>query len=272
MYRYPLHSVPEGTCDGSLIKLKVKFTVHSKSELEIIESLDMHTSKKKDKHALRRESADDEENMPELKKIQKKLRPLFSRAPSEELASFPQPSTAQLHPVPSHATIKDLLESHESTFDIKMNACANHQEREALQSQASTTSNKGPLSDTLRQSETPNIPSELCTFFQSSSTPTLEGQDEASIEDVAIQPVTACPESAGNTHSGSQNLLKLEPSLEAQTSFNLNARPSFNLDARNAFAFRCSVRARLSLVDRLAKQVHPSLGGESFVPVTDDSL
>ena len=258
-----MHNITDGGNEGSLVKLKVKFTVQTKSDLEILESLDQHAMKHSS--SLRRWSSD-EEHMAGLEKIQEKLKPMFSRAPSQEIASCPgakaQDSSIEHntnhvppHPVPSAATIKNRRKrgSREAIY-----MCAH--EGEAVQSQSSTTSTKELDSKQPEAAEAAaqRMPAELLpdTVVDSGGCVLLHA-------DRAAQ----APESPGSSTSrASDGVFQAVRTYESLSGgLELETRPSIHLDSSKAFSFRCSVRARLSLADRLAKQFHPSLGGDSFL-------
>ncbi len=156
----------------------------------------------------------------------------------------------------------DLLQPLASAATIAINASP-HQyqhDQEAMQSQASTTSTKG--SDALRLDIARPTKFEPFKGFADCQnlSPLHPNEDKSDVFQESVRDPGSASRDSPITQE--QASLSLEDSVQARRE--LAARSSIHLDARHAFAFRCSVRARLGMIEKLSKEFHPSFGGGSY--------
>mmetsp|Transcript_53304 Transcript_53304/g.111224 ORF Transcript_53304/g.111224 Transcript_53304/m.111224 type:complete len:679 (-) Transcript_53304:358-2394(-) len=266
---YPLHNTENGNYDGTLVKLKIKFTVKSHSEVEVLESLNENGMNLKQN---RRRSSGNLDLQDELGWIQEKLRPAVSNEVNVDsyLAKGDEGDAADggscqrdlLQPLASAATIE---------VDDSPHQCQHDQE--AIQSQASTTSTKG--SDALRlDMAKPTVFEPFRSYAGCQSLSPLHQNDDKSgalVQESLREPRPASRDSPVTPVTEEQATCSLEDSVQPEVRRDLAARPSIHLDARHAFAFRCSVRARLGMMEKLSKEFHPSFGGGSYCTGAQDT-
>lgn len=264
--RYPLHNTVNGNYEGTLVKLKIKFTVKSHSEIEVLESMNENGMNLKQN---RRRSSGNLDLQDELGWIQGKLRPAILN--DVNIGSYltkgdggnaadggsSQSNSDLLQPLASAATIE---------VDGSSDQCQHDQE--AIQSQASTNSTKG--SDALRldlAKSTMFEPSRSNASCQSLS-PLHQNEDKSR---ALFQESMHDPRPASRDSPITEEQASLSLGDSVQVRRDLAARPSIHLDARHAFAFRCSVRARLGMLEQLPKEFHPSFGGGSYCTGDQDT-
>jgi hypothetical protein len=255
--RYPLHNTVNGNYDGTLVKLKIKFTVKSHSEVEVLETLNENGMNLKQN---RRRSSGNLDLQDELGWIQEKLRPAISNevnidsflaeGDGGESADEGGCDTNLFQPLACAATIQVDGSPHQCQHD-----------HEAMQSQASTTGTKGSNALRLDMAK-PIVFEPFRSYAGGHSLSPPPPNEEAS--DILLQEPVHDPRPASRESPVPQEQASLSLEDYGQVRRDLAARPSIHLDARHAFAFRCSVRARLGMIEKLSKEFHPSFGGGSY--------